>query len=124
MRESDVARKFIIHGPIVPFVHRTHRGKHSPRAQRYHASQAAIGIQLKSQMQHRGWTMIERGQPLALRIHVTRPRIHTLDATNLQKAIEDAAQHIVFENDAWVVDIHTTLEQGPEHHATLEVSQP
>jgi Holliday junction resolvase RusA-like endonuclease len=112
---------FVIHGPIVPFVHRTHQGKYSRRAQRYHTSQAAIALQIKSQMQHRGWRMIERGQPLALRIHVTRPAISRVDATNLQKAIEDAAQHIAFENDAWVVDVRTTLEQGPEHHATLDV---
>jgi Holliday junction resolvase RusA-like endonuclease len=120
VRESDVMR-FVIHGPIVPFVHRTRQGKYSARAQRYHASQAAIGLQVKNQMQLNGWTMIEHGQPLALRIHVTRPRIHTLDATNLQKAIEDACNGIVFYDDRWVVDVHTTLEQGPEHHATLEV---
>jgi Holliday junction resolvase RusA-like endonuclease len=113
--------RFIIHGPIVPFVHRTHQGKYSPRAQHYHTSQAAIALQLKNQMQLNGWTMIERGQPLALRIHVTRPAINRVDATNLQKAIEDAAQRIVFENDAWVVDVHTTLEQDPDHHATLDV---
>jgi Holliday junction resolvase RusA-like endonuclease len=112
---------FDLIGPIVPFTHRTAYGKYSARAHRYHESQNAIRWQLRNQMQLNGWTMIERGRPLALRIHVTRPAIHNLDATNLQKAIEDAAQGVVFENDSWVDDIPTTVTKGAEHRATLDV---
>jgi Holliday junction resolvase RusA-like endonuclease len=136
MRESDVARcdkchgsgwlspplmRFTLTEPITPYVHRTAKGKHSARAQRYHASQNAIGLQLRNQMQLNGWRFIPRGIPLALYLRVTRPTIHNLDATNLQKAIEDACNGRVFGDDCWVDDIHTVVTKGTEHQAVLEV---
>ena len=40
---------------------------------------------------------------------------HRVDATNMQKALEDALQGVVYKNDTQVVDIHTVvMEQGPE----------
>ena len=42
-------------------------------------------------------------------------RKHEADATNLQKATEDALQGIIFANDRDVADIHSVLvEQGPD----------
>lgn len=136
MRESDVARacdkcggtgwlspplmRFTLTEPITPYVHRTARGKYSDDAQRYHASQNAIRWQLRNQMQWNGWQFIPLKIPLALSLYITRPTIHNCDATNLQKAIEDAAQTIVFHNDSWVDDIRARVEKG-KHHAILEV---
>jgi Holliday junction resolvase RusA-like endonuclease len=42
-------------------------------------------------------------------------RKHHADATNMQKATEDALQGILFDNDKWVVDVHSVvMDQGPE----------
>lgn len=42
-------------------------------------------------------------------------RAHDADATNLQKATEDALQGVLFKNDKSVKDIHSVLvAQGPE----------
>jgi Holliday junction resolvase RusA-like endonuclease len=112
--------QFALIEPITPYVHRTHQGKYSADAQRYHASQNAIRWHLRNQMQLNGWRFIPNQTPLALYLSITRPATHNVDATNLQKAVEDAAQTIVFHNDSWVDDIHTTVKKG-NHHATLDV---
>lgn len=42
-------------------------------------------------------------------------RKHEADVTNLQKALEDALQGLLYENDRDVVDVHSYLvDQGPE----------
>jgi Holliday junction resolvase RusA-like endonuclease len=42
-----------------------------------------------------------------------RARKHRVDATNMQKGLEDALQGILYENDTQVVDVHTVImEQG------------
>lgn len=44
-----------------------------------------------------------------------RHRKHEADATNMQKALEDALQGVLFRNDRDVVDIRTVVvEQGPD----------
>lgn len=41
-------------------------------------------------------------------------RKHYADATNLQKATEDALQGVLFDNDKFVVDVHSVvMDQGP-----------
>lgn len=45
----------------------------------------------------------------------TRHRKHVVDATNMQKALEDALQGILFENDRTNHDIRSVVvEQGPD----------
>ena len=117
--------RYTLVGPIKPYVHRTHRGKYSDRADAYHASQNVIRWQLKQQMRDAGVDIIPKGVPLRLRIDVTVPSSmgHRCDCTNLQKGIEDAAQGVVFENDCWVDDIRTTRSIGAAWRAVLEVEE-
>lgn len=118
--------EFTIEGRIHPYVHRTYYGKNSARASAYHASQNAIRVQLKNQMQLRGWTMIPNGVPLRLHIEVLVPHgLHKFDATNAQKAVEDAMQGVVFKNDCWVDMIVTTRrlnDAADEYMTYLEVA--
>lgn len=49
-------------------------------------------------------------------------RKHEADATNLQKALEDALQSILFVNDRDVNDIQSVLvEQGPDVHGRIAI---
>ena len=42
-------------------------------------------------------------------------RKHHADATNMQKATEDALQGVLFDNDKYVVDVHSVVvDQGPD----------
>jgi Holliday junction resolvase RusA-like endonuclease len=44
-----------------------------------------------------------------------KSRDHRADATNMQKALEDSLQKILYDNDRDCVDIHTRImEQGPD----------
>lgn len=115
--------RFVLTGPIKPYVHRTSKGKWSKRAQAYHASQNALRTQFKNQMRLRGMEKIERGVPLRIGIQVTVPSSvgHKQDCTNIQKACEDAAQGTVFDNDCWVDDIHTTRTIGDEWEAVVDI---
>ena len=116
--------RYTLVGPIKPYVHRTHRGKYSDRADAYHASQNVIRWQLKQQMRDAGVDIIPKGVPLRLRIDVTVPsHLWRADATNFGKAVEDAMQSVVFENDRYVVDIRTTKRLGDAWRAVLEVEE-
>ena len=116
--------RFVLTGKITPYVHRTRYGKRSKRAQIYHASQNAIRTQFKNQMQLAGMRAIPKETPLRIRIGITVPKStgRRSDATNFQKAIEDAAQTLVFASkDNWVDDIHTTRQIGDDWLAIVDI---
>jgi len=82
----------------------TRRGKWgSPQAQEYLSSKAAIQMQLKEQM--RGRERLGR-EPLRVRvIFSVADRLHTKDLDNLLKAVMDACNGIVWDDDRWVDEI-------------------
>ena len=93
---------FRLLGRIKPFVRMTQRGKWvDPQAQEYLDSKARLGWQMLKQMQENEWELIPRGIPLGVAV-VIRPARHNQDLDNLVKALMDAAQGIVFEDDRWV----------------------
>lgn len=50
-------------------------------------------------------------------------RKHEADATNLQKACEDALQDVLFKNDKDVNDVHSVIvEQGPDTVGRIVIS--
>ena len=114
--------QFILRGKIKPYVHRTYKGKWTDRAKEYHASQNAVRVQMANQMQLAGMKRIPRGVPLRISICATVPnRLHGFDCTNIQKAIEDAAQTIVFENDCWVDQIATFRQLGKDYITIVDI---
>jgi Holliday junction resolvase RusA-like endonuclease len=114
---------FTIDGEITPYARRTHRGKHSARARRYHASQNRIAWQLKAQMQVHGWPMLPSDEPLeaVLHAHIAK-RFSVKDADNLLKATLDAAQGVVFPDDRQIWDKTVRKRSGSRDRATLVIS--
>jgi len=96
--------KFTIVGKIIPYVRMTQRSKYADeRARRYLKSQESIGWQLKQQMLYAGAEMINRKARLAVAIRMRAPGgLHRWDLDNGVKAVLDAAQGIVFEDDRWI----------------------
>lgn len=95
--------RFVLVGPFKPYVRMTQRGKWvDPQAQAYLASKAALGRQFQEQMVGR-WMHIERGWPLYVGIYIEHVKgFHNRDLDNEVKAILDAMQGIVFDDDRWV----------------------
>lgn len=93
---------FRLTGRFKPFVRMTQRSKYAdPQAQAYLASKDALGFQLLAQMAAAEWEMIPRSVRLAVAI-VIQPVRHNCDLDNQVKAVLDAAQGVVFEDDRWV----------------------
>jgi len=95
---------FALSGPFKPYVRMTQRGKWvKPAAQEYLSSKAALALQFRQQM---AGEMIERGSPLSASIEIEHAqRFNHRDLDNEVKAILDAAQGVVFENDCWIDQI-------------------
>jgi len=96
-----------------PYVRMTRRGKWVKKdAQEYLTRQRRIRRALHSIMAREGWSLIRSGQPLAVRIDLVHSHgFHGRDLDNEAKAILDAAQGVVFENDRWVDDLFLTRKR-------------
>lgn len=93
---------FRLTGRFKPYVRMTQRSKYAdPEARAYLASKGCLGFQMLEQMAASGRELIPRGIPLAVAI-VIQPARHNCDLDNQIKALLDAAQGIVFEDDRWV----------------------
>jgi Holliday junction resolvase RusA-like endonuclease len=94
----------------------TQRSKWTDRAKRYLSSQDAIAGQLWRQMRDNDWQALPDNTPLSIRLFVWQPSgLHKCDLSNVLKAVEDAAQGIVFRNDCWVDKIETGRYLGSEY---------
>ena len=112
--------RFEITGPITPYTRMTQRGKWTPRAQKYLASQKAIRLELAAQMAVNGWARIPAGQPLVLRLTFSAAT-HRNDLSNLTKAIEDAANGVVWDDDRWIDRIEAARTTGGDGIIVVEV---
>lgn len=113
--------EFDLPGRFKPYVRMTQRGKWvKPEAQAYLASKTIMAHQMKKQMLELEWEMIPRGIPLTVRIAIWRTR-HNRDLDNEVKAILDAAQGVVFEDDRWVDAIDARRCDRTEDGAWLQV---
>jgi Holliday junction resolvase RusA-like endonuclease len=99
----------VLAGPVVPYTRMTQRSKWTTRSQRYLASQTALRVQMQAQMAANGWAMYPAKLPLRLRV-VFGWCVHTHDLSNLVKAVEDAANKIVWADDRWIDSITTERE--------------
>lgn len=93
--------RFVLKGKVKPYVRMTQRGKFvRPEARAYLASKEALAWQFKAQMM--GKVRFER-TPLAVLIKFNEARrFHHKDLSNEYKAVEDAANGIVWDDDCWV----------------------
>ena len=98
---------FEIVGKIIPYTRVTDRSKRSERAKIYFASQNAVRLQLQAQMSLQDWTILPGQTPLSVQVRVYQAKgLHKCDLDNIVKALLDAAQGTVFENDFWVDEIN------------------
>lgn len=119
--------EFSITGKIKPYVRMTRRGKwKSKEAQEYIASQVAVKKQVQKQMALNGWQMLPVKTPLKLEVTAIVPeRLYTFDVDNIGKAIQDALQGIVFQNDCWIVETRYTkvLAKGADYQTLVFVRE-
>lgn len=113
---------FVIDGPLKPYVRMTRRGKWvSRQAQEYLASKERLAVAFQAQMAGR-WMHIERGTPLEVTILISHGRgFHNRDLDNEVKAVLDAMQNVVFDDDRWVDRITASRWRGPRDRLTVVV---
>ena len=91
----------------------TQRGKFvKEEAQKYLASKGALAWQIKQQMVENGWEMFPPKTPLSVCIFIGSKSMHNRDLDNSVKAILDACQGVVFENDNYVDRIMATRSRS------------
>jgi Holliday junction resolvase RusA-like endonuclease len=99
----------LLAGPVVPYTRMTQGSTWTDRSRRYLASQGALSVQMQVQMAETGRTMFPAKVPLRLRV-VFGWAVHTHDLSNLLKAVEDAANGIIWADDRWIDSITTERE--------------
>lgn len=116
----------ILTGEIKPYVRMTRRGKWvKPDAIAYQASQDALKYQIREQLQEKGhrtddFPIFKNQQPLRAMLTICVSRnLHAKDLDNQIKAILDAAQGLIFENDLWVDSISAERSLGSENLTEL-----
>lgn len=113
---------FEIEGHIVPCQRVNAKGKWSPRAQRYHASQESIRWQLRQQMQQHDWQMLPDKTPFQVDIQIEVAKCaHCADIDNIAKACVDAAQGIVFKNDSYMDRLTVSRQQTGRDYVRMEI---
>lgn len=94
--------------PVVPYVRMTQRSKFTdPSAQEYGANQMEIRLKVKEKMAWAGWSMLPEKKSLYVSIEYWPPKgkQHKGDLDNILKAVVDALQGVVYQNDCWI-DVH------------------
>lgn len=87
----------VLQTPIIPYVRMTQRSKWvSESAQRYLANQQVLRLEMAAQKQ----PMIGK-EPFALTMRIAQPS-HHCDLSNLAKAVEDAGNKVLWEDDCWI----------------------
>lgn len=109
-------------GEIVPYV-RVGRERHTPRAERYHAWKASFEATLADQVTAQART----GLPWPAGAIAVGVDIHRYsqrgDVDNLAKAVLDAANGVLWADDAQIVDLHVRLIPCPrgEDRALIDI---
>jgi Holliday junction resolvase RusA-like endonuclease len=89
-------------GEIKPYVRMTQRSRYSePQAIEYIASRNRLRDDMRTLMLASQWQMIPRGVPLRVTVLITWCR-HNQDLDNIVKAVLDAANGVIYEDDCWV----------------------
>jgi len=115
--------RFEVEGRFLPYVRMTQRGKWvKARAREYLASQDALSWELRRQMVENGWERIPKGVPLEVEVWIEQTeRLHTKDFDNELKAVVDAAEGVVYENDRWIDRCFIDRRIGPKDRIVFVV---
>ncbi len=99
----------LLAGPIVPYTRMTQGSLWNARSKRYLKSQDALRVQMQVGMDVSGLQMYPARVPLRLRVTFGWCS-HRHDLSNLVKAVEDAANGVLWADDRWVDEIVATRE--------------
>jgi crossover junction endodeoxyribonuclease RusA len=111
-----------LHGPIVPYVRMTRRGKYvRDDAQRYLASQTALRVQMRLAMARAGYEMMPLQTPLMVEIYLGWVD-HRCDLDNLAKACLDAGNGILWPDDRWIDELYVRREKRSDG-ITIDVTE-
>lgn len=109
-------KSFIATLPLcpMPYVRMTQRSKWTDRAQAYLASQQQIGMLIRAQSKGK---MFPPRTPLRLSImfFCRRGTMHNRDLNNLVKALEDACNGVIWDDDRWI-DQYGEIARIPWNH--------
>ena len=112
---------FVIEGHITPYTRMTQRSMWNKRSQLYLASKEAIRVQYQAQMSLHGWRCIGR-QPVSVFIRIYgNIKQRKCDLDNQVKALLDAANDCVFDDDRWIDVIHAVRVQDDKEWAWVDV---
>ena len=94
---------FVIKGEVMPYT-RTHKGSYRVNkwAAKYKSQEAALKLGMQNAMQLAGEPMLPGQTPLEVIINIRKNPLHKCDLDNLVKALLDAANRVVYPDDAWV----------------------
>lgn len=111
---------------IKPYVRMTQRGKWvKPEAQQYLNNQTALMTLIRNQMQWQSAEMYPNGTPLKviMQVWTHTSQGHKADLDNILKAVMDASQGIVFEDDRWIDEFQVVRHIGEKQHLFMIVTE-
>jgi len=112
---------FTITGHITPYTRMTQRSMWNARSQLYLTSKEAIRVQYQAQMALHGWRCIGR-QPVRVYIRLYgNVKSRKCDLDNQVKALLDAANDCVFDDDRWCDTIYAVRVQSDKEIASVGV---
>lgn len=113
---DDKEMQFLVPGYFKPYVRMTQSGKFvKASARQYMASKNAIGWELKARMTENGWEMLPAKTRVAVQITIFRQdSLEKRDVDNSVKAIMDACNGVVWEDDKQVDCIIATRQAGKD----------
>lgn len=105
-------------GRFKPYVRMTQRSKYvNPEAKEYLSSKVAMALAFKQQISHPFGRV-----PLAVNISITHAGgFHNRDLDNEIKAIFDACNGVVWEDDRWVDRVTASRKRGEQELIELDV---
>jgi Holliday junction resolvase RusA-like endonuclease len=112
-----------LHGKFKPYTRMTQGSKWNERSQAYLASQHALRLQFRNQMQLKGWEMLPGQTPLSVYIRISHAKgFHNRDLDNEAKGLIDSAQGVVFPDDRWIDELVCYREEGAADRVYMTVS--
>lgn len=123
LRTGGKGETFTLPDRFTPAVRMTQRSMHvDPQAQKYLADKMRIGHGLIAQLDGRDRPLLPASTPLAVRLEIPRAD-HRRDLSNELKAIEDAANGILYRDDRWIDHITATRGQGDRAQVSVGVME-
>jgi len=111
---------------IKPAVRMTQRGKFvSRQAQQYLNSKNALMTLIRNQMQWQNAEMYPKGIPLIviMQIWTHTSQGNKADLDNILKAVMDACNGVIFEDDRWIDEFHVVRHIGMQERLIMIVTE-